>query len=107
MTALAGALATLACGTPHTTSGTEHLLLGLLVEGEGIAAHVLQDMGVTEADARAEIEVQLKAGGPVGLVKLGDEVREALDRARQLAREAGADTVQVEHLRKALRRKAG
>jgi ATP-dependent Clp protease ATP-binding subunit ClpA len=27
--------------------GTEHLLLGLMIEGEGIAAHVLNDMGVT------------------------------------------------------------
>ena len=30
-----------------TYVGTEHLLLGLLVEGEGIAAHVLDDLGAT------------------------------------------------------------
>src|ERR1700730_2638884 len=36
--------------------GTEHLLLGLLIEGEGIAAHVLKDLGATLDKVRAEIE---------------------------------------------------
>jgi ATP-dependent Clp protease ATP-binding subunit ClpC len=36
--------------------GTEHVLLGLLLEGEGIAAHVLQDLGATLEKVRAEIE---------------------------------------------------
>jgi flavin reductase (DIM6/NTAB) family NADH-FMN oxidoreductase RutF len=45
----------------HNYVGTEHLLLGLLIEGEGIAAHVLEDLGVTVEKARAEIERQLRA----------------------------------------------
>ena len=40
----------------HNYVGTEHLLLGLLIEGEGIAAHVLNDLGVTLNSARREIE---------------------------------------------------
>ena len=36
--------------------GTEHLLLGLLIEGEGIAARILQDLGVTIDKVRADIE---------------------------------------------------
>ena len=36
--------------------GTEHILLALLVEGEGIAWHVLEDMGVTLASARNDLE---------------------------------------------------
>ncbi len=36
--------------------GTEHLLLGLLIEGEGIAAHVLEDLGANLEKVRAEIE---------------------------------------------------
>lgn len=40
----------------HNYVGTEHVLLGLLIEGEGIAAHVLEDMGVTLNNVRAEIE---------------------------------------------------
>ena len=39
----------------HNYVGTEHLLLGLLIEGEGIAAHVLSDLGVTLDSARREI----------------------------------------------------
>jgi len=39
-----------------TYVGTEHLLLGLLIEGEGIAAHVLEDLGASLDRVRAEIE---------------------------------------------------
>ncbi|MFN2463885.1 MAG: Clp protease N-terminal domain-containing protein [Candidatus Dormibacteria bacterium] len=35
--------------------GTEHLLLGVLVEGQGIAAHVLEDMGADLKTVRREI----------------------------------------------------
>ncbi len=40
----------------HNFVGTEHLLLGLLREGEGIAAHVLEDLGATTDRVQAEIE---------------------------------------------------
>lgn len=40
----------------HNYVGTEHLLLGLLIEGEGIAAHVLEELGATLEKVRAEIE---------------------------------------------------
>ena len=40
----------------HNYVGTEHLLLGLLIEGEGIAAHVLEDLGATLEKVRSEIE---------------------------------------------------
>ena len=36
--------------------GTEHLLLGLLIEGEGIAAHVLEDLGANLEKVRGEID---------------------------------------------------
>ncbi|MCR4393634.1 MAG: NDP-hexose 4-ketoreductase, partial [Dehalococcoidales bacterium] len=39
----------------HNYIGTEHLLLGLLREGEGIAARVLDSLGVTLEKVRAEI----------------------------------------------------
>jgi ATP-dependent Clp protease ATP-binding subunit ClpC len=42
--------------TGHNYVGSEHLLLGLLTEGEGIAAHVLQDLGATLDKVRAEID---------------------------------------------------
>jgi ATP-dependent Clp protease ATP-binding subunit ClpC len=51
--------------TGHNYVGSEHLLLGLLTEGEGIAAHVLQDLGATLDKVRAEIE-RLRQGSIVG-----------------------------------------
>ena len=38
----------------HTYIGTEHLLIGLLREGEGVAAGVLESLGVTLDKVRAE-----------------------------------------------------
>jgi ATP-dependent Clp protease ATP-binding subunit ClpA len=46
----------------HNYVGTQHLLLGLILEGEGIAAHVLQDLGATTDAVRAEIERLLPVG---------------------------------------------
>src|SRR6266480_5108829 len=40
----------------HNYVGTEHLLLGLLIEGEGVGAHVLHELGVSLATVRAEID---------------------------------------------------
>jgi hypothetical protein len=65
----------------NNSVGTEHLLLGLLIEGEGVAAHVLEDLGATIDKVRAEVERLLTAGtaetGP-GLAtppyKVGDRV---------------------------------
>jgi ATP-dependent Clp protease ATP-binding subunit ClpA len=45
-----------------TFIGTEHILLALLVEGEGIAAHVLQDLGAPLARVRDEVAAVRKAG---------------------------------------------
>ena len=43
----------------HSYIGTEHILLGLLREGEGIAARVLENMGVDLDEAREEIMMML------------------------------------------------
>ncbi|HEY8863793.1 MAG TPA: ATP-dependent Clp protease ATP-binding subunit, partial [Candidatus Dormibacteraeota bacterium] len=50
--------------TGHNYVGSEHLLLGLLTEGEGIAAHILGDLGATLDRVRAEIE-RLRQGSTV------------------------------------------
>jgi len=39
----------------HTYVGTEHILLGLLAEGDGVAARVLQAYNVDMAETRKEI----------------------------------------------------
>jgi ATP-dependent Clp protease ATP-binding subunit ClpC len=43
----------------HTYVGTEHILLGLLVEGDGVAARVLKDLDVDIEQARQEILKEL------------------------------------------------
>ena len=48
----------------HNYIGTEHLLLGLLREGEGIAARVLDSLGVTLERVRAEITRVQEQGAP-------------------------------------------
>ncbi len=48
----------------HSYIGTEHLLLGLLREGEGVAAGVLDSLGVTLERARAETTHVLSQGVP-------------------------------------------
>ncbi|MCB1195119.1 ATP-dependent Clp protease ATP-binding subunit [bacterium] len=46
----------------HTYIGTEHLLLGLLKEGEGVAARILKNLNVDIEKARAEIRKELETG---------------------------------------------
>jgi ATP-dependent Clp protease ATP-binding subunit ClpC len=95
----------------HNYVGTEHLLLGILIEGEGIAAKVLVDLGVTLDGARAEIERLLEAGPPAGTPRQPPQPRgpapsrpviEVVERARALAAEAGASEIGVEHVEQAL-----
>jgi ATP-dependent Clp protease ATP-binding subunit ClpA len=46
----------------HEYVGTEHILLGLIAEGEGVAATVLQNLGVDLDDLRFKIETTVKRG---------------------------------------------
>jgi len=48
----------------HNYIGTEHLLLGLLREGEGVAAGVLDSLGITLERVRAETTRVLSQGAP-------------------------------------------
>ena len=101
----------------HNYVGTEHLLLGLLIEGEGIAAHVLQDLGVTLDRTRSEIGRLLSAGHApeqAGSVRprttqvvaatelpLGPDLADLLRFASALARADGEAAVGLEHLQRA------
>ena len=56
----------------HNYIGTEHLLLGLLREGEGVGAKVLTDMGVELGKVRSAVEFVIERGdrtvtGDIGL----------------------------------------
>jgi ATP-dependent Clp protease ATP-binding subunit ClpC len=74
----------------HNYIGTEHLLLGLVREGEGVAAKVLQSMGVSLARVRSSVEFIIGSGdhivlGEIGLTARAKKVIElAVDEARRL-----------------------
>jgi ATP-dependent Clp protease ATP-binding subunit ClpC len=95
----------------HNYVGTAHLLLGVIVEGEGIAATVLADLGVTLDAARAEVERQLQAGFPGEpaprkprrpVPSLSRQAADVIARAHALAADAGASEVGVAHLEQAI-----
>ncbi len=74
----------------HNYIGTEHLLLGLLREGEGVAAHVLSNLGIEVEQVRHAVEAIIGRGerivdGELGLTPRTKKVIElALDEARRL-----------------------
>jgi hypothetical protein len=98
----------------HSYVGTEHLLLGLLIEGEGIAAHLLQDLGATLDQVRATLDMMLVQGPSEGTVSqgaagrfprgsraplLGHEATTIIHLATLLAMSQGAQSVGEAHLR--------
>jgi excisionase family DNA binding protein len=74
----------------HQYMGTEHLLLGLLAEGEGLAAQVLLSLGVDLGQARESVEAIIGRGdrpvhGEVGLTPRAKKVLAlAVDEVRRL-----------------------
>ncbi|MBA2396641.1 MAG: helix-turn-helix domain-containing protein [Ktedonobacteraceae bacterium] len=74
----------------HNYVGTEHLLLGLIDEGEGTAIQALNNLGVELAKIRANIEIIVSHGdrvvlGDIGLTPRAKKVIElAVDEARRL-----------------------
>ena len=55
----------------HNYIGTEHLLLGLVREADGMAARVLGDFGVRLPKVRAQVEFIIGRGGPPVLGEIG------------------------------------
>src|SRR5881227_1548974 len=74
----------------HNYIGTEHLLLGLVREGEGVAAKVLGNLGVELNKVRSAVEFIIGRGdrmkyGGIGLTPRAKRVIElAVDEARRL-----------------------
>jgi len=84
----------------HNYIGTEHLLLGLVREGEGVAAKVLSNLGVELTKVRSAVEFIIGRGertvvGDIGLTPRAKKVIElAVDEARRL----GHHYIGTEHL---------
>ena len=55
----------------HSSIGTEHILLGLIREGEGVAAQVLQQMGIDLGEAGREVIRRLSSEHPAAAETAG------------------------------------
>ena len=85
----------------HDYIGTEHLLLGLLREGEGVAAVVLTNMGLDVEQVRRAVEEAVPPSG--GTLTIGDlpfnaGAKRALELAIEEAKELGHNYIGTEHL---------
>ncbi|KPK97094.1 MAG: hypothetical protein AMJ95_11005 [Omnitrophica WOR_2 bacterium SM23_72] len=85
----------------HDYIGTEHILLGLVREGEGVAAAVLQKMGVSLENIRLEIEKLVQPGPTtqiIGDIPFTPRAKKALELAAEEARALGHNYIGTEHL---------
>ena len=84
----------------HNYIGTEHLLLGLVREGEGVAARVLENMNVELAKVRTAVEFIIGRGDRpvVGEVSLTPRAKRVIELAIDEARRLGHNYIGTEHL---------
>ncbi len=85
----------------HDYIGTEHLLLGLIREGEGVAAAVLQKLGLDLETIRLEVEKLVQAGPQtqvVGDIPFTPRSKKALELSAEEARALGHNYIGTEHL---------
>jgi Clp amino terminal domain, pathogenicity island component len=84
----------------HDHIGTEHLLLGLLAEGEGIAAQALQHAGITLDAVRAEIKdvVGCAEEMPRGHIPFTPRAKKVLELGLREALHLGHNFLGTEHI---------
>jgi len=90
----------------HNYVGTEHLLLGLLHEGEGVAAQALVSLGISLADVRGQVEEIIGHGrNPVsGHIPFTPRTKKVLELSLREALALGHHYIGTEHLLLALLR---
>src|SRR3977135_659764 len=85
----------------HNYIGTEHLLLGLVREGEGVAARVLDSLGVELSKVRTAVEFIIARGDSTtspSEITLTPRVKKIIELAIDEARKLGHSHVGTEHL---------
>jgi ATP-dependent Clp protease ATP-binding subunit ClpA len=93
----------------HNYIGAEHLLLGLVREGEGTAARALDSLGVELSKLRTGVEALLGRGNwekPPSEIALTPQVRMIIELAIDEARKLGHSHVGTEHLLLGIAREA-
>lgn len=84
----------------HNYIGTEHILLGLLREREGVAARVLESLGITVERVRAQVVRIVGSGEEVspGQIPFTPRAKKILELALREARSLGHNYVGTEHI---------
>src|SRR5882672_4528726 len=85
----------------HNYVGTEHLLLGLIKLGQGVAVNVLQKMGLDLETVRMEVEKQVGSGPEtkmVGNIPYTPRVKKVLALAGKEAKSLNHSYVGTEHI---------
>jgi ATP-dependent Clp protease ATP-binding subunit ClpC len=85
----------------HNFVGTEHLLLGLIKLGQGVAVNVLQKMGLDLETVRLEVEKQVGTGPDqkqVGNIPYTPRVKKVLNLASKEAKQLQHTYVGTEHI---------
>jgi ATP-dependent Clp protease ATP-binding subunit ClpC len=86
----------------HNYVGTEHILLGLIHEGTGIAAQALTALGVSQDEIRAQVEAIIGRGDLAsvqhGPIPFTPRTKKVLELAAREARDLGHNYIGTEHI---------
>jgi Clp amino terminal domain, pathogenicity island component/UvrB/uvrC motif len=84
----------------HNYIGTEHILLGLIHEAQGVAASALQSLGVSLEAVRNEVEEIIGQGysAPVGHIPFTPRAKKVLELSLREAKQLGHNYIGTEHI---------
>jgi ATP-dependent Clp protease ATP-binding subunit ClpC len=84
----------------HSFIGTEHILLGLIHEGEGVAAKALEQLGITLEAVREKVEetIGLSGSAPSGSPPFTPRAKKVLELSLREALQLGHNYIGTEHM---------
>ncbi len=84
----------------HSFIGTEHILLGLIHEGEGLAAKALESLGISLEAVRAKVEETIGPAGtaPTGSPPFTPRAKKVLELSLREALQLGHNYIGTEHM---------
>ncbi|NND85581.1 MAG: AAA family ATPase, partial [Acidimicrobiia bacterium] len=87
-------------GLNHNYIGTEHILLGLIHEGEGVAAKALQDLGIGLDQVREQVVEIIGQGqsAPSGHIPFTPRAKKVLELSLREALQLGHNYIGTEHI---------
>ena len=84
----------------HNYIGTEHILLGLIHEGEGVAAKAMESLGISLEAVRAQVEEIIGQGqqAPSGHIPFTPRAKKVLELSLREALQLGHNYIGTEHI---------